>query len=211
MTLIKSKINSLAWLKSAIYVSVIGGGVLSFFTPVLAAKITYDYEDATSLILLVNQYTFGEGESPLYYDGYYWKSTINIKENNGSASDDLVVRVYLQHIRNPQTGESDSGGSLNLDFRSASSTGWTFEYDNDRSGHPGGKQLDLVSGTLAVKKFKSSTTTGTTTGITDWNLIVNAKHVPEPTTIFGTALALGWGGWLKRKNLIKQDKTKSRG
>ena len=31
--------------------------------------------------------------------------------------------------------------------------------------------------------------------------------VPEPTTIFGSALALGVGGWLKRKKLSQQNKT----
>jgi hypothetical protein len=36
------------------------------------------------------------------------------------------------------------------------------------------------------------------------------EPVPEPTTILSTAIALGWGGWLKRKNSIKQNKTKSR-
>jgi hypothetical protein len=34
-----------------------------------------------------------------------------------------------------------------------------------------------------------------------------ANPVPEPTTIFGSALALGVGGWLKRKKSSQQDKT----
>ncbi len=47
------------------------------------------------------------------------------------------------------------------------------------------------------------------------NLIVEIadvpeQPVPEPTTILSAAIALGWGGWLKRKNSIKQDKTQSR-
>jgi len=33
--------------------------------------------------------------------------------------------------------------------------------------------------------------------------------VPEPTTIFGSVLALSLGGWLKRKNSSQQNKTKS--
>ena len=36
-----------------------------------------------------------------------------------------------------------------------------------------------------------------------------AEPVPEPTTIFGSALALGVGGWLKRKKLSQQNKTTS--
>jgi hypothetical protein len=34
-----------------------------------------------------------------------------------------------------------------------------------------------------------------------------AEPVPEPTTIFGSALALGVGGWLKRKKSSQQNKT----
>jgi hypothetical protein len=34
-----------------------------------------------------------------------------------------------------------------------------------------------------------------------------AEPVPEPTTIFGSALALGVGGWLKRKKSNQQNKT----
>ena len=37
------------------------------------------------------------------------------------------------------------------------------------------------------------------------------EPVPEPTTILTAAIALGWGGWLKRKNSIKQNKIKSQG
>jgi hypothetical protein len=35
--------------------------------------------------------------------------------------------------------------------------------------------------------------------------------VPEPTTIFGSAIGLCLGGWLKRKNSSRQNKTKSQG
>ena len=38
-----------------------------------------------------------------------------------------------------------------------------------------------------------------------------AEPVPEPTTILTAAIALGWGGWLKRKNSSQQNKTKSQG
>jgi hypothetical protein len=47
------------------------------------------------------------------------------------------------------------------------------------------------------------------------NLIITTvdvtEPVPEPATIFSAAIALGWGGWLKRKNSSRQDKTKSEG
>jgi hypothetical protein len=38
-----------------------------------------------------------------------------------------------------------------------------------------------------------------------------AEPVPEPNTIFGSALALSLGGWLKRKKLSPQNKTPSQG
>jgi hypothetical protein len=37
------------------------------------------------------------------------------------------------------------------------------------------------------------------------------EPVPEPSTILTAAIAVGWGGWLKRKNSSQQDKTKSQG
>jgi len=37
------------------------------------------------------------------------------------------------------------------------------------------------------------------------------EPVPEPTTIFGSAIALGVGGWLKRKKSSQQNKTSSQG
>jgi hypothetical protein len=39
------------------------------------------------------------------------------------------------------------------------------------------------------------------------SLIITTESVPEPTTIFGSALALGVGGWLKRKRSSQQNKT----
>jgi len=38
---------------------------------------------------------------------------------------------------------------------------------------------------------------------------VEVQPVPEPTTIFGSTLALGVGGWLKRKKSSQQNKTTS--
>jgi hypothetical protein len=47
---------------------------------------------------------------------------------------------------------------------------------------------------------------GATFNDKDASLIITT--VPEPTTIFGSALALSLGGWLKRKNSSRQNKTK---
>jgi hypothetical protein len=47
----------------------------------------------------------------------------------------------------------------------------------------------------------------------EWSLIVQtadvAEPVPEPTTIFGSAIFLGVGGWLKRRKSTPQNKAKS--
>ena len=40
-------------------------------------------------------------------------------------------------------------------------------------------------------------------------VVETAEPVPEPTTIFGSAIALGVGGWLKRKKSSQHNKTKS--
>jgi hypothetical protein len=41
-------------------------------------------------------------------------------------------------------------------------------------------------------------------------LTIETEPVPEPTTMFGSALALGVGGWLKRKKLSQHSKTTSK-
>jgi hypothetical protein len=40
-------------------------------------------------------------------------------------------------------------------------------------------------------------------------LVVETEPVPEPTTIFGSAIFLGVGGWLKRKKSTVQNKAKA--
>ena len=42
-------------------------------------------------------------------------------------------------------------------------------------------------------------------------LVIETVPVPEPATIFGSALALSLGGWLKRKKLSPQNKIPSQG
>jgi len=217
MTLIKSKINSLAWLKSAIYVSIMGGGVLSSFTPVLAATLSPGYDTPTYVIFSVNQNPFANGVSRLYYNNpnYNWKGSIDIEQSDELFWDELVIRVYLQHIHSPHQGDSGSGGQLTLGFRAKSSSANNPIYVlyKDVSEHPGRNHYDIADGVLTVNKFDrfiGGIKVGT--GIKDWDLVISGEHkVPEPTTMFGTALALGWGGWLKRKNLIKQNKTKLQG
>jgi hypothetical protein len=64
------------------------------------------------------------------------------------------------------------------------------------------RALNLGSLTLGGANFP---------GIQPRLIVETAEPVPEPTTIFGSAIALGLGGWLKRKKSNQQNKTKSQG
>jgi hypothetical protein len=207
MTLIKSKINSLAWLNSAMCVSVAGGVILSSM-PVLAATLSAKDETETSVSLTVKQDLFGNNAvSPLHCDGLkYWKCTFNIEEVNGDRRDDLVVRVYLQHIGNPHPGDSGLGEQLNLNFRLGSFSTNPSAVDADVSEHPGVGHRDNALGYLTMETVDNVVPSD----IKKWEVGVFAAHnVPEPTTMLSAAVALGWGGWLKQKNSIKKNKTKS--
>jgi hypothetical protein len=177
MNLIKSKINSLAWLSSAISVSVVGGVVLSS-TPVLAASLVpiYDYDTSVEFKVF-SQIPFRTGGlSTIPYRGRHWQGTVQITQNDGSESDDLLVRVYLQHIRSPESGQSDPGGVLNLDFRSTSLTADPQEFATDTSRHPGIGHFDTGLGILNVTKYRSSDTTR----IERWELEVRGEHTSVP-------------------------------
>ena len=52
---------------------------------------------------------------------------------------------------------------------------------------------------------------GEFSGIKPRLIVETAEPVPEPTTIFGSAIGLGLGGWLKRKKSSHQHKTTSQG
>jgi hypothetical protein len=213
MNLIKSKVNSLAWLNSAICVSVVGGVVLSS-TPVLAAYLVPLYDDPTRVAFWVkpeNSFRTAESTVPYGGQGTYWQGTVQITQHDGSEinGDDLLIRVYLQHRGDPHSRESGPGGRLDFNFRSTSRTEEVYKKAYDTSRHPGTGHVDVGEATLAVYKLPYS---DDNTHISDWRLEVSGEHkVPEPTTMFGTAVALGWVGWMKRKNSIKQDKTKSQG
>jgi hypothetical protein len=211
MTLVKSKINSLGWLKSAIYISVVGGVILSS-TRVLAASISRLLTDTEEeLSFTVIQPEFKGGISPLRsYDGRFWKVDFLINETNGprGGHDTLSILVLIQHLIGRHPGENGKGKELRLDFRlnSINQNGLPnpkivpdsdFEFHSGTRGH-----VDNARGT--VKAFLSNPSIfGIPTGGSDidgWNLEVKASHgVPEPLTMLGAATALGYGALLKRK------------
>jgi len=209
MTLIKSKINSLGWLKSAICISVIGGTILSS-KPVSAATLSFA-ESSENFSFNLRENVFGHDTSVYSFTGDYWTATFNVNERNAVFDDRLSINVLLLHVDDPHPGDSPFGTHFNLDFLVDTSTTTANQIsssDSNSVGHPGINHSDIAMGKLTANVSRN----GEFNQITDWTLTVNGSHaVPEPTTILGTAMGLGLGGWLKRKNSMKENKTKSQG
>jgi hypothetical protein len=112
-----------------------------------------------------------------------------------------------------EVSDADNGVFLSSVDISSLSPGDTFNFDvtafvNERvsNGNP-------FAG-FAIKTFGFNTVSlGGTDDLGRSSLVIEtvAEPVPEPTTIFGSALALGVGGWLKRKKLSPQSKIMSQG
>lgn len=66
--------------------------------------------------------------------------------------------------------------------------------------------LNLISAKIGGESSISENVTSSFGG-SGIKQTVEVQPVPEPTTIFGSALALGIGGWLKRKKSSQQNKT----
>jgi len=114
-----------------------------------------------------------------------------------------------------EVSDADNGVFLSSVDISSLSPGDTFNFDvtafvNERvsNGNP-------FAG-FAIKTFGFHTVSlGGTDALGRSSLVIEtvdaAEPVPEPTTIFGSALVLSLGGWLKRKKLSPQNKTASQG
>jgi hypothetical protein len=212
MTLIKSKINSLAWLKSAIYISVVGGVILSSKS-VSAIDISFSDSRTFSRFSITemgfgNSVATGASTPPAY-----WKGTIKVIQNRGLINDVLTVSGLYQHISISSHLEDNSAGRVfdfNFVLDADDATGNEISAEKTLFlGHPLGNHLDLFEAKLTANV---SNTLGFNR-ITNWTFTLSGEHkpepVPEPTTIFGSALALGVGGWLKRKKSSQQNKTTS--
>jgi len=206
MTLIKSKINPLAWLKSAIYISVVGGVILSS-TRVLAATpyfVLPATDQRESFSITVRQDEFEGKQFNLVYPGINWIASFMIDEDHGGALgyDNLSINVVLQHLTAPHPGENGRGKVLNLDFNNVTSINQNggpkivekpdWEFHSGTRGH-----VDNADGTLTAYLINNL---NRTSDIDRWTLKVEATHgVPEPLTMLGAATALGYGALLKRK------------
>ena len=108
---------------------------------------------------------------------------------------DFEAGIFLTSV---DISSSSSGDILNFDVTS---------FINQRgNGH-------TFSGfAIRALNFGATSVSSASSGIQP-RLIVEtadvAESVPEPTTILTAAIALGWGGWLKRNNSKQQNKTKS--
>jgi len=109
----------------------------------------------------------------------------------------------------PDISDYEAGVFLNSVDLSSSSAGDIISFDVTSFVN------QLVSNNDAFAGFgiRATNSGGVSLGATNKNptLIIEAANVtepvPEPTTIFGSALALGVGGWLKRKKSSQQNKT----
>jgi len=209
MTLLKSKINSLAWLKSAIYISVVGGIILSSKS---ASAATFDFsEDPILGTVTLTEFAFGISDRyPI--DGEYWTGFVDVIENRGPttgpvSNDVLSFNGLLQHINAPHSGDISRARQFTFNFVLDASKipDDKISYKSTQSlGHPA-EHFDLFEANLSAQVAHGAKNVDY---IRSWILKVEGEHkeVPEPTTIFGSALALGVGGWLKRKKSSQQNK-----
>jgi hypothetical protein len=116
-----------------------------------------------------------------------------------------------------EVSDIDNGiflSSLNI---SSLSPGDTFNFDvttfvNQQvsNGNPfAGFFIRILSTSLSSVSLEGTDALGRSTLVIE--TVDATEPVPEPTTIFGSALALSLGGWLKRKKLSPQNKTPSQG
>jgi hypothetical protein len=208
MTLVKSKINFLAWLKSAIYLSVVGGVILSSKS---ASAIGLNLSDTEEL----GRLSISRPSFPSLFSeeitGTNWVGKLTVIGNSGSNNDTLRVFGFLQHNPMPSHSHPNAGDlfvfSIFLDADNenngfvSDSQSWPVEHTKNHS--------DLFKANLRIEV--ESSLTSVEDRIVGWTFNLEGKHrsepVPEPTTIFGSALALSLGGWLKRKKSSQQNKT----
>ena len=218
MSLMKSKINSLAWLKSPIYISVVGGVILSSKSASAAAFFVATNQPLSSTAVLT-QPIFGSGTpgssfpiveiNTIGNEGSSWLGLITSTENRQSNKDVLSLNGFLQHIRSPHDEDNPSGNPFVFSFTVDAQTVQDNQITSPTSvvfSHPE-NHSDLFTAILTANLSHAAASDR----ITNWTFTLTGEHrsepVPEPTTIFGSALALGVGGWLKRKKSSQQNKT----
>jgi len=146
----------------------------------------------------------------------YVESAHTLNPPNYIRSFDLEIFGY---VGNGRPDLSDFGNGVSLDIKDVAAVVDRNLYDSDVSFYYNRNiRFDVTTffkdqvkngdafagfGIRARTRFYNN---GEATLYTPY-LIIETEPVPEPTTIFGSALALGVGGWLKRKKSSQQNKT----
>jgi hypothetical protein len=127
---------------------------------------------------------------------------------NGTAEvSDIYNGVFLRYL---DISSLSPGDTLNFDVT-------TFVNEQVNNGNPfAGFFLEILILPTSTGNYSfGSVSLEGTDALGRSSLVIEtvevAEPVPEPTTIFGSALALSLGGWLKRKKLSPQNKTPSQG
>jgi len=128
----------------------------------------------------------------------------------------ITLRIF-GYIGNgtAEASDVDNGVFLSSVNISSLSPGDTFNFDVTTFVNEQVSNGNPFAG-FAIKTFEfNGVSLGGTDALGRSSLVIEtvdaAEPVPEPTTIFGSALALSLGGWLKRKKLSPQNKTPSQG
>jgi hypothetical protein len=114
-----------------------------------------------------------------------------------------------------EASDFDNGVFLSSVDISSSSLGDTLSFDVTQFVNQRVSNSDAFAGFAIRMLNRGGATLGGTDTLDRSSLVIEtvdvAEPVPEPTTIFGSALALSLGGWLKRKKSSPQNKTRSQG
>ena len=148
-------------------------------------------------------------------------SALLFHNSNTVTNNPIIPLAIFGYIGNGTAEVSDSGkgvflSSLALDLSSLS-PGDTLNFDVTTFVNQQVSNGNPFAG-FVIRILGSSFTSislGGTDALGQSSLVIETvdagEPVPEPTTIFGSALALSLGGWLKRKKLSPQNKTPSQG
>ena len=131
---------------------------------------------------------------------------------NGYKSHFIDIVGYVGN-GTAEVSDANKGVFLNSVNISSLSAGDTLNFDVTAFVNQQASNGNPFAGFAMNISFVGGARLGGTDALGRSSLVIEtadaAEPVPEPTTIFGSALALGVGGWLKRKKLSQQNKTTS--
>ena len=134
-----------------------------------------------------------------------------ISSFTGRRSVPIILSIFGYRGNGKAEASDRTGVFLSSVDISSLSPGHTLNFDvttfvNQQVSYP-----NAFAGFVMDISFGNSATLEGTDALGRSSLVIEtadaAEPVPEPTTIFGSAIALGVGGWLKRKKLSQQNKT----